>query len=408
MSEIKGELSSTRIRRVELRSLTSLRFFAAAAVFLYHSTLTVPNMTAFQAGPARYLADVFSKTGWIGVSFFFVLSGFVLTWSARPGERPRSFWRRRVVKVFPNHAVTWALAMVLFAAAVTPTRTAVLNLFLLHSWVPNLMVFNSVNLPSWSLCCEALFYALFPALLILVNRIHPDQLWAWVVGICGYAVVVPTAAYTLLPSGPPALGSSIPVSTYQYWLVHVLPVSRVPEFVLGMLVARLVMTGRWIRVGMLPATLLLAAGIVAANMVPFLYGMYAVTLLPIALLIGAAATADATGARSALRGRVAVKLGEISFAFYMVHGVVLLECRKLLGYTKVWPIPGAIAATAVALAIALVGAFLLHAAVEKPMMRHLSRPRVRRPAAAADAAPILPRPIAPGSGLLPTDTAPPN
>lgn len=403
------EEADPRPRRIELRSLTSLRFFAAAAVFSYHSTLTVPNMTAFRPGAARYPADVFSKFGWIGVSFFFVLSGFVLTWSARPGERPREFWRRRAVKIYPNHVVTFALAMVLFAAAITPARTAVLNLFLLHSWVPNLTVFNSVNLPSWSLCCEVLFYALFPALLTQVWRIKPERLWAWVIGICAYAIVLPALAYALLPSAPAALGSSIPVTAAQYWIVHVLPVSRVPEFFLGMVLARIVLSGRWIGIKLLPATILLAAGCLVANVVPFLYGMYASTLLPVALVIGAAATADIRGTVSVLQGRTMVRLGEISFAFYMVHGVVLLECRKLLGYTKVWPVPGAVAATATAFAIAVAAAFLLHAAVEKPMMKRFSRARVRpvplggpvsrplpRPAAATDQTALLsPGPVTP-------------
>lgn len=353
-----------------------MRFIAALMVFLYHSTLTVPNITAFQSGAARPLSEVFSKSGWIGVSFFFVLSGFVLTWSARDSDTPARFWRRRLAKIYPNHVVTFALAMILFAAATTPTTTATVNLFLLQSWVPRLDVFNSVNLPSWSLCCEILFYLLFPALLPLVRRIREDRLWFWVIGICGYAFLLPGLAY-LLPAGPPALGSSIPVTVLQYWVVYVLPVARVPEFVLGILMARIVMSGRWIQFGLAPATGLMTAAFIAAHFVPWLYSLDALTVLPTALLIAAAATADVCATTSAFRNRVLVRLGELSFAFYMVHGVVLLEIRKIIGYARVYPIPGAIGATALAFAIALCAAWLLYECVEKPFLQRFGRDSLR-------------------------------
>jgi peptidoglycan/LPS O-acetylase OafA/YrhL len=41
-----------------------------------------------------------------GVSFFFVLSGFVLTWSARPDDIATGFWRRRIARIYPVHLVT--------------------------------------------------------------------------------------------------------------------------------------------------------------------------------------------------------------------------------------------------------------------------------------------------------------
>ena len=52
-----------------LPSLTSCRFFAALAVVLHHSGATG---SAYEA---------VGKAGWMGVSFFFALSGFVLMWS---------------------------------------------------------------------------------------------------------------------------------------------------------------------------------------------------------------------------------------------------------------------------------------------------------------------------------------
>jgi peptidoglycan/LPS O-acetylase OafA/YrhL len=64
----------------------------------------------------------------------------------------------------------------------------------------------------------------------------------------------------------------------------------------------------------------------------------------------------------ALALRPFVALGEASFAFYMVHMIVMRALRFYLG-----PGPGALSALAVALSLA----FLLHEAVEKPMRRRL-------------------------------------
>ena len=53
-----------------LRSLMGLRFFAAMGVVLYHLSLYFT--------PLDHSLDAFGY-GFTGVSFFFVLSGFVLT-----------------------------------------------------------------------------------------------------------------------------------------------------------------------------------------------------------------------------------------------------------------------------------------------------------------------------------------
>jgi peptidoglycan/LPS O-acetylase OafA/YrhL len=43
-----------------------------------------------------------------------VLSGFVLTWSARKYDTVRQFWHRRFLKIFPHHIVAFAIALILY------------------------------------------------------------------------------------------------------------------------------------------------------------------------------------------------------------------------------------------------------------------------------------------------------
>src|SRR3954466_10818588 len=91
----------------QLRSLTGIRWLAALLVFAYH----VHVIRYFRDGPAGTVVDWLFGAGVTGVSFFFVLSGFVLAWSARDGDPPRSFWLRRIARVYPVHLVTALTAL---------------------------------------------------------------------------------------------------------------------------------------------------------------------------------------------------------------------------------------------------------------------------------------------------------
>ncbi|WP_372352198.1 acyltransferase family protein [Streptomyces sp. KL116D] len=77
-----------------LPSLTGLRFFAAFLVFLCHALSQFNPQTDSVSHDVAYFL---LPAGPVGVSFF-VLSGFVLTYAARPGDTVRRFWRRRVVR----------------------------------------------------------------------------------------------------------------------------------------------------------------------------------------------------------------------------------------------------------------------------------------------------------------------
>ncbi|GAA2642530.1 acyltransferase [Dactylosporangium fulvum] len=364
---------TTPDRPSRLPSLTGLRFPAALLVFVYHASLQLPSTSLFaDQGLAGGFATAGAQLGALGVTFFFVLSGFVLTWSAREHDTPRAFWRRRLVKIYPNYVVAWILAMVVFAAAYTPAWQAVLNLFMLQVWVPDFFVNISVNPPSWSLGTEAIFYAAFPLLLVLANRIREDRLKYWIAGTVAGVVATPLVAYLVFPSTPGVPGGW-EASESQYWFAYFLPPVRLLDFALGILVARAVLSGRWRDVGLGWSALLLAVAVPLASFVPYLYGQRAVTIVPIVLLIAAAATADAQGRFTPFRGRAARWLGEISFAFYLLHFIVLAAGRSLLGRT--FGTPAAIALLAAELAVSIALAALLYTAVERPITRRFSTAR---------------------------------
>ncbi|OAI92647.1 acyltransferase family protein [Pseudomonas putida] len=357
-----------------LDSLTGFRFIAAALVFFFHASLTkIIGFNPFAdpdiiAGFQR----LFSVGGWTGVSFFFVLSGFVITWSARRNDTLVAFWRRRLVKIYPNHLVTFVLAMVLFAVPLGAIGAWLPNLLLVHAWVPDMSVFLSVNGPSWSLCCELLFYLAFPFLLRALWKVREERLWLSA-GLTVGALAATHWAIARFVGATPQI-AEYPISLQQWWLAYYFPPLRLFEFVLGMLMARILMAGRWPAIPVAPTLALAALAYFVAGEVPFIYSLSLTTVIPIALLITSLAAADVTRRRSWFRHPLMVWLGEISFGFYMIHLLIMTCVTNLLGGQTFAAGPAALILIAT-FALSLLGGWLLFAFVEQPAMRRWGKAR---------------------------------
>lgn len=167
VGDISSELGE---RRPQLNSLTSLRVIGMILVFTVHGSFEIV-FKSYDLGLA-YLEGV-GTSGQTAVSFFFVLSGFVLTWTWREKDTARTFWRRRVVRVFPNHVVALVLTVILIASLTQLPRLFPLltQLLLIQSWFPSSEFTDVGNSATWSLSVDIGFYALFPLLLPLVRRI---------------------------------------------------------------------------------------------------------------------------------------------------------------------------------------------------------------------------------------------
>lgn len=378
-----GSADATRSSR--LPSLTGLRFVAAFLVVLAHTVGFILfksiDPEAAYAIPAYIGGGLLFAGGNLGVSFFFILSGFILNWVARPKERARDFWRRRFFKIYPNHLVTFAATVVLMviAGATVTVGNTVPTLFLLQSWIPieSVSHVDGGNTPTWTLSCEILFYLAFPLLIVAVRKIKTHRLWRAVFAVTLAIIAVPCIAL-LLPATPTMNWDPIP--WWRYWFVNHLPFARLLEFVLGLMMAEVVRNGRWVRLKVTPAALLVAVTFVISSMLPDEFDQVAPTALPLALLIAAVAQADISGTRTGMRSRTMVWLGEISYALYLVHFLVVNYGPIGAGYpasfaTKTWTLPEAAFDVTVTIAISVLLAWGLYAFVEKPAMRRWSRPR---------------------------------
>lgn len=362
--------------------LTGLRFVAAFLVYLDH----VHWLDLF---PSQKAHDDFNfavlNLGAVSVAFFFILTGFVLVWSTKPSDTATRFWRRRFFRVVPNHVVTYALCLALLLMTGGPIwlPAIVLGLFLLDNYTADMtFAFYAVNGVTWSLSLDWSFYLLFPVLFVLIRKIRPEHLWRWAIAVAALIILLPAISQPFLSNDPwfVPYGMSWP----ELWWISGSPV-RLLEFGFGALLARIVMTGRWIRLPVWPSALGIVAAYIASLYVPRVWTFGAIFLLPMGGLIAAVAIREIKGHKSWLSSKPMVWLGEISYAFYLVHFTLLwalhgaLSGKIAVAGTVYDPVRynwfGVIVFIVAATVLSVLLSWLLYKFVERPMMRRFANKR---------------------------------
>ncbi|MBM2620099.1 acyltransferase [Actinoplanes sp. LDG1-06] len=369
-----------------LPSLTGMRVLAGMGVFATH----IIALGLF-ADPAAFMTYIHyaANLGVFGVGFFFVLTGFVVTWTASESDTAARFWRRRFFKLVPNHVVFYLVILLLWLPTEVPIKTlkALAGLFLVTAWFPDQdTLFSNLNGPMWSANIDVFAYLIFPVLYVLVKKIKPGHLWGWAIGVVALSALVPLVAHQWLPTTPPSF-TAPEISFPQHWFGFYFPLTRSLEFVVGILMARIVLTGKWIGITALPASLLTAGVYLATLDRPIFHGWTVIPLIPIAILIPALAVSDMRGRRTLVNGRFMVWLGDRMYAFFVSHITVLFMVHAAFNgengvvgmYTqRQFPTWAAILVIIAFYVICVVVAEILYVTVERPAMRRWSRPRSER------------------------------
>lgn len=146
---------------MRIEQLTFTRFIAAIAIVIFHFGKGVFPFNA------HGLSTLISY-GYVGVSYFFTLSGFVMIVAYSKGGAKislKSYYINRVAKIYPVYII--ALLLALFTLQQIAIDRLALEAFLVHSFIPQYA--SSYNSPDWSLSVELLFYLLFP---LLYNKFY--------------------------------------------------------------------------------------------------------------------------------------------------------------------------------------------------------------------------------------------
>ena len=321
----------------------------------------------------RALFD-FVDGGRPAVSLFFVLSGFILTYTYREPLAtggPRAFYVARFARIYP--VVLLGLALVApvtawllytgdatrllqwFALKSSVHLSLVLSLLcqllLLNAWFPFAAINQPWNGPSDSVSCEAFFYALFPWLL---RKLDGRGM--------GRIMLACAAVWIAQGVGTVLIQSTLPVSRSGF-LVVALPLLRMAEFVLGIGAALVFMSMRERRahrhmLGVMFVCIALAAIIVLAAWHPFSPVFYVEAPFFALLILGLALLERPV--IGLLHGRALVQLGEASYSLYLIH-VPIAYLALLTGFGRAngWMV----------LAFALWGSVVVFRFYEEPMRR---------------------------------------
>ena len=358
------------MRKGELSGLTGVRFYAALFVYWYHVILIIPGMYAL-AGRSLFLD---AAEG--GVSFFFVLSGFILTYNYadvfRDGISAASYKRfiwDRLTKIYPVHFL--ALLLVLPIATLSPQlrldwRAVPLHLLLLQCfWPSSTPAFSSyLNVPSWSISCEWFFYLLGPVVMFLASGNR--RRWVLVAVVMAYACGLGLFLWH---------GQS---DEARFYFVSRFAPSRFVEFLLGVFLARVFLTSSGQKLagvsGLAQTTGigLLIAGAMSRPYVPWpLWGGLLYVPGSILLVLG---LAHDRGFFVAHLSRPWLNLlGRATFSLYLIHTPLLRAVRGLCLYlgweVRSWPVFGAVVIAM--FMVVQTAALLVYSGYEIPLQQRL-------------------------------------
>jgi peptidoglycan/LPS O-acetylase OafA/YrhL len=218
-------------RRSQLPALTGIRCFAALNLVFFH--FSDPH----SFGPLSPIVN----GGYISVSFFLLLSGFILTYNyadraQRGALTAKSFWTARFSRLYPVYFFSLVLSIGMLAQEVhAHTRLdfglgLILTPLLLQGWHPVVSTFW--NTPAWTMSTEAFFYVLFPW---LVTRRRPRQIRTMLIILFAVwlsSLVLPALYMHFNPDGdlhPDRYSVGIWMRALKF-----MPLQHLPSFLFGM------------------------------------------------------------------------------------------------------------------------------------------------------------------------------
>ena len=288
-----------------IKTLTSWRGIFALCIVCFH-----------------FAMHEFDQMAFAGVTFFFIISGFLVALRHESLESTKQYYLRRVWRIFPLH---WLALIAMIALDLVMIHKfhygwdLPLHVTLLQSWVPNVDVYYNYSIHSWFL--SSLLFAIIatPLLLRFINTTNRKVAWAIVITAC----LAVTVLYLL-------------ASEKLFSFYHVFPPMRLVDYTLGMMLGATMRTplktqhvsstagASSIEV----AALLIFAAFIAlhasGNQLALRLGNAPLWWVPVALLIVTFTTLDGNEGivGKLLTIRPLVWLGEISFEIYILQKLV--------------------------------------------------------------------------------------
>lgn len=281
------------------------------------------------------------ESGFMGASFFYILSGYILAQVYLRSDQPKAAWKKfyvaRFARVYPAYALSLLIQFPLIGwlllrhssltdNAVIALRTLGAHMLLLQAWWPSLAW--RWNQPSWSISAEAFFYLLFPVLGTWSLRQGNPLRILVLIGLGYLLMLAPAVALLLRGAG---FDESWPRPD-SFLFVAFAPIFRIPEFMMGVFlsilhrrvaavwapaqVARLGKFATWL--GLATAALVIFNG----RWIPFVIRYNGIADLAFAEVIFGLAAARTLLSRF-LSLPFLVFLGEASYSLYILQSPIM-------------------------------------------------------------------------------------
>jgi peptidoglycan/LPS O-acetylase OafA/YrhL len=382
-------------RTAFLPALTGIRFFAVFHIFLYHLwvlyDMQKPKgfdmlMADFGQLPSGLIA--FLSHGYFSTSFFFMLSGFILSYLywGKDGALcmpKKQFWLLRAARIYPIHCITMLITIVMMwgfvvsntGSVTTTILSAIATIALVQAWVP--MWVPLWSWPTWAISALVFLYFIMPWLMQWLARCSRKTMMTLLVAL-PIISLIPTLIYAFITPAGVNLEQNASIflgSTPVFWVAH---------FVAGMILSRLFELSRFNDITP-PVNIRLAFGDFALVLViaiacwvkaeePLKYILRHGLLMPLFMVVIVDLARGRGLAARLFSLRLPVFLGEAAFSIFIWQNLIMTFCWISISMNPEYGHKNTLFAVLGMLVIAVFSAYC----IEKPIAKKLRKSIVKK------------------------------
>ncbi|WP_160137058.1 acyltransferase family protein [Chryseobacterium sp. c4a] len=340
---------------MKISQITFTRFLAAMAIVVSHF-----NKDLFLY-KIDYISNIFLKAN-VGVSYFFILSGFIMIVAYHKKDKIEYFdyYRNRFARIYPLYVLGLLLYLVTRYSNFSIYK-GFLYLFGLQSWIPGEAMI--LNFPGWSISVEFLFYLLFPLLYNYFYSKGNKSIWVvtviiWIMTQVFCSLYVDSSYY----KGP---------HTASHELLYYFPLMHINEFLVGNLAGLFFVKNSGQKNYDVSVVIIFGLILLSLIFLPWFYhnGLMALLFIPLIVLIS-----KNNGILTKVFSLKPLEyLGEASYAVYITHIPVLYILREVVSkYNFSIDI-----VFGIYIIVVILTSILFYQCIEKPLRDYLKKVNIR-------------------------------
>ena len=285
-----------------------------------------------------------------GVSVFFVLSGFLMTYAyyekclTATFKESISFSLNKIKKLYPLHLVTMIFSVVLVIKSLINEISLknvllfggqiFLNVTLTQSWVPISLAYFSLNGVAWYLSVCLFLYAVFPTMINKIKKSSLQKVIFWAIAIYVSQVVIGTVSQFVNLS-------DFHIDNFSKWLVYICPIFRMGDFFIGCCAGCIYLKGRggFNKICASVCEILIFCAIIGAeyiylNQIGFLgaeYFRYGMLFTPFSVMLIYLFAIKKGIISRILTCKPLIYIGNISAYTFLIHQIVIRYMELIIG-----------------------------------------------------------------------------